>query len=202
MFETSAPHLPAAFLPPPLDADTALMLRFQAGDQAAFAELYRRHYDAVAKVCRRILNGRAPPADLAHDTFVTACERRDQWRPQGNAHCVRAWFTTIATRKCLDLVRRASTRRERPDDLSFEIPIDPETTDHRCLELLAAAVAELPEEQREVISMKVEQGLTYREIAELTGIPEPALKSRFRLARHKLTRRLAAAGVTREELDD
>ena len=87
------------------------MLRFQDGDQAAFAELYRRHYDAVLKVCRRILNGKTPASDLAHDTFLTAYERGDQWRPQATPQAVRAWFTTIATRKCLDVIRRASTRR-------------------------------------------------------------------------------------------
>jgi RNA polymerase sigma factor (sigma-70 family) len=201
MYETSSPHLPAS-VPPPIDVDSALMLRFQAGDRTAFAELYRRHYEAVLKVCRRILNGRAPSADLAHDTFVTAAERRDQWRPQGTAHAVRAWLTTIATRKCLDVVRRASTRRERPEAIPIEIPIEPDTPDHRCAEILAEAVAELPPEQREVVAMKVDQGLSYREIAELTGVAEPALKSRFRLARHKLSRHLAEVGLTREELDD
>jgi RNA polymerase sigma-70 factor (ECF subfamily) len=198
MLETSAATIPASL---PFDLDTALMLRFQDGDQSAFAELYHRHYDAVLKVCRRILNGKAVASDLVHDTFLTACERRDQWRPQPSPLAVRAWFTTIATRKCLDLVRRASTRRERPEQLEMELPIDPDTPDHRCLAILAEAIAELPPEQREVVSMKVEQGLTYREIAELTGVPEPALKSRFRLARHKLSRHLADAGVTREQLD-
>ena len=199
MLEASSAHLPATLAP--LDEEDALMLRFQDGDQSAFAELYRRHYDAVLKVCRRILNGRTTATDLAHDTFLTALERRDQWRPRGTPHAVRAWFTTIATRKCLDLVRRASTRKEQPEEHACEIPIGPETTDHRCLAILARAIAELPPEQREIVEMKVDGGLTYREIAELTGVPEPALKSRFRLARHKLTRHLAEAGVTRDQLD-
>ncbi len=199
--ETSTSHLPATLVAPAADDDTFWMLRFQTGDQGAFAELYRRHHEAVLRVCRRILDGRAPAIDLAHDTFVTAFERRDQWRPQPGPQCVRAWFTTIATRKCLDLIRRASTRRERPESSSVEIPIDPETRDHRCLAIIAEAIADLPPEQREVVSLKIDQGLTYREIAERTGVPEPALKSRFRLARHKLSRRLADAGVTRDQLD-
>jgi RNA polymerase sigma-70 factor (ECF subfamily) len=197
MLETSAPHRPAFV---PLDPDTALMLRFQGGDRTAFADLYRRHYDAVLRVCRRMIEGPAA-MDLAHDTFVTACERRDQWQPQSTPQAVRAWLTTIATRKCLDLIRRASTRREQPEPASFEIPIDPKTPDHACLDLLAGAIAELPPEQREIVEMKVEQDLSYREIAERTGVPEPALKSRFRLARQKLLRHLERAGITREHLD-
>src|SRR5688572_25284945 len=150
MLETSSrPYLPAApFL---FDEDTSLMLRFQAGDQSAFDALYRRHYDAVLKACRRILNGKAGDADLAHDTFVTACERRDQWHPQPTPNAVRAWLTTIATRKCLDVVRRACVRRERPEANAIEIPIDPETRDLRCLAILEAAMSELPPEQREVV---------------------------------------------------
>lgn len=201
MFEASAPHLPASVLtPPPVDLDHALMIRFQAGDKEAFATLYERHYDAVLKVCARILGCRGAAADVAHDTFVTAYERRDQWRPQERSHAVRAWFTTIATRKSLDLVRRASTKRERSDEQLVEVGVTPRTPDHWCRAILSAAIQSLPSEQREVVVLKIERGLTYREIAERTGVPEPALKSRFRLARQKLTRHLEAAGVTRDVL--
>lgn len=201
MFEASAPYLPAtALMPPPVDVDHTLMIRFQAGDKDAFAALYERHYDAVFGVCARIVGCRGTAADVAHDTFVTAYERRHQWRPQGRAQAVRAWFTTIATRKALDQVRRASTKRERSGERAVEASVTPATPDHRCRAILEAAVRSLPPEQREVVRLKVERGLTYREIAERTGVPEPALKSRFRLARQKLTRHLEEAGVTRDVL--
>jgi RNA polymerase sigma-70 factor (ECF subfamily) len=206
MLDGSTQSLPTTGLPLPvlapieLDRDSALMLRFRDGDRAAFAHLYERHFEAVLKVCARIVGPKAS-RDLAHDTFVTAFERRDQWSPQPGAHAVRAWFTTIATRKCLDLVRKASTRRERAEDTIHDRPVDPETPDHRCRAILLEGLAELPREQREVVMMKVGDGLTYREIAALTGVAEPALKSRFRLARNKLLKHLETAGLTREALE-
>jgi RNA polymerase sigma-70 factor, ECF subfamily len=111
------------------------------------------------------------------------------------------WVYTIARNACLDGARRERHRtaeplEEEPSDAGTPWN-DPErgAASRELRPLLEAAVAALPEEQREVFLLRELAGIPFAEISRMTGAPEPTVKSRMRYALEALKKSLAQAGV-------
>ena len=168
--------------------DSALMLRYQDGDVAAFETLYRRHKDPVFRYLLR-LSGHAHTAeDVFQEVWGKIIKARGSYRPT-------AKFTTFLYRvahNCfIDHVRR---NRRHADNTSLDpdLHCDPgetvEATTERTLarERLIAALAELPEEQRDAFLLHEEGGLTVDQIAAITDCNRETAKSRLRYAVSKL----------------
>ena len=90
--------------------------------------------------------------------------------------------------ECLTLLRRGRAgQAERTGDRPLLEPVDGvEAVDHVERLTLEAALRELPVDQREVIALKVYEGLTFKEIAELTDVPLNTVASRYRYAIDKM----------------
>ena len=92
--------------------------------------------------------------------------------------------------------RRSAKQREEASQAGVEEPAPPPellaATEDREIERkrLEAAIAHLPEEQREVVLLKVWEGLTFREIASVLGVPQDTAASRYRYALEKLKQEL------------
>jgi RNA polymerase sigma factor CnrH len=168
-----------------------------AGRDAAFAEIMRRHREAVYRVA---LGNTADPdeaLDLTQETFVSAhlaLRRYDGDRP------MRAWLASIALNKCRDWARRRAVRRL----FRFATPIDdvadliadehpgPETAaaDRQSMRRLALAVADLPASLREPLVLHTVEGMSQAETAAILSITQKAVETRLRRARIKLTEML------------
>src|SRR2546430_15633045 len=85
------------------DPDVALMLRLQAGDEAAFQDLFRKFSPRVLQFARRFVGSDAQAEELAQDVFVQVFRFRHRYRPQSRFS---TWLFTIATNLCLNEVRR------------------------------------------------------------------------------------------------
>lgn len=83
-------------------SDRELVLAFQAGDEAAYDELYRRHRDRVARVCRRFLNNAPDAEEAAQETFLKAFQALPRFNGQFQ---VGAWLARIAANVCVDHLR-------------------------------------------------------------------------------------------------
>jgi RNA polymerase sigma-70 factor (ECF subfamily) len=79
-----------------------LVLAFQAGDEAAFDELYRRHRDRVARVCYRFMNNRPDAEEAAQEAFLKAYQALPRFNGQ---YQVGAWLSRIASNVCVDNLR-------------------------------------------------------------------------------------------------
>lgn len=138
---------------------TNVVTAAQAGDRAAFAELYRRFHRAVhGVVLVRTAFGDA--ADLVQDVFAIALERLPELsEPAAFA----SWILTIARHRAIDHARVA-----RPSDELVDVaaPIA------RSAELaqVVAVLRELPDAYREPMIMRLVEGMTGAEIAEQTGL--------------------------------
>ncbi|MGM0575463.1 MAG: RNA polymerase sigma factor [Myxococcota bacterium] len=186
-------------------SDEALMNRYLEGDANAFQELVRRHGQKVYNFILRHTGDRPLAEDLVQDTFLRVVHRADTFRRQAR---FTTWLYTIARNLCIDHARKAKHRRhlaldaplrrdeqggatlldrvEAPDPLP-----DSRTRDRRFREALRAALDALPGEQREVFIMREYDGLKFREIAEVVGVPENTIKSRMRYALQGLRAALA-----------
>jgi RNA polymerase sigma-70 factor (ECF subfamily) len=168
--------------------DSALMLRYQDGDTAAFETLYRRHNDALYRYLLRHCRNRAAAEDVFQEVWGKIVKARASYRPT-------AKFTTFMYRvahNCfIDHVRRNkrhSNNTELEPELYADTSEQPDTLAERSLakERLAVALQDLPEEQRDAFLLHEEAGLNIDQIASVTGSNRETAKSRLRYAVNKL----------------
>ena len=183
------------------DADRELIERAQGGDNVAFAALVERHQRAVYGLARRE-TGNHPDADeVAQATFVRAYQALDTFRGTGS---LKSWLLKI----CVNLVRnrrRSDKRVTTLDPNAMSLLMDstsasqPQPADEldaaRRRELLREAVSRLPEKQRLSVELRIHQGLTFAEVAEVLGGTENAAKVNF----HHAVKALKAALASHEE---
>jgi RNA polymerase sigma-70 factor, ECF subfamily len=161
------------------DTDRELIERWKAGDSRAATELVSRHADALARFAVSA-GERSEIEELVQDTFVRAFASIDSFRGESS---LRTWLFTIERRLMLD--RRRSERRQRTT-----VPVQPAdaVTEFDALDSLLAEEAEsrvrkavngLSPMQREVFSLRVEQGMSYREIADVVGTTEGAARVHY-----------------------
>jgi RNA polymerase sigma-70 factor (ECF subfamily) len=184
---------------PAEESDEQLMLRFQAGDARAFEALVHRHRTPVFSFLLRLTGDRARAEDLCQETFLKVVRASGDWAPRAR---FQAWLYAIARNQAVDEARRGAFRRvdplddARPAAAASEDPLPDRGAESALLRpKLEAALAALPEEQREVFLLREYSGLRFHEIASVTGVPENTVKSRMRYALEGLRARLAALGV-------
>lgn len=171
-----------------LDADTELMLRFQAGEVECFDQLVTRHRRSLLNFLGRMVHDSAISEELAQETFLRVYLSKDRYTPKAK---FTTWMYRIATHLALNHLRdhRHDRRTESLDEPNEEgnAPVR-ELTDHhpgaetRLLEeerqaFIRRAIAQLPERQRAAVIMHKYQGLGYQEIGGALGLSESATKS-------------------------
>ena len=161
--------------------DAALLARWRDGDERAATELVHRHAPALARFAAS-LGERADVDVLVQDTFVRAFGALDSFRGESS---LRTWLFTIERRLVLDR-RRAGARRRQ-----HEVAVDEEpdaAVGHTALDALVAdetqarlreAVARLTPTQREVFTLRVAEGRSYKEIAGIAGTTEGAARVHY-----------------------
>lgn len=165
-----------------------MLVRARAGDEAAFAALVRPYRGALYSFLVQRAGGHAAAEDLFQETLVRVWRGLAGYDDRGRFG---AWLFTIARRVAIDASRRAARRPEAVDPEEMPEPVardDPEakTLANELRALLLEAVDELPEEQRDVLSLRQHGGLAFREIAEETGAPLSTVLSRMHYAVTKL----------------
>jgi RNA polymerase sigma-70 factor (ECF subfamily) len=181
-----------------VESERALVQRARSGDRSAFGELVNRHMQRAYYIALGLTGSHDDALDLSQEAFARAFRARASLDPDRPFY---AWLYQIVRRLCFNFLRDRSTRRRRLDEatpwLTAEAGAraaqsDPARSAERS-ELRArvqAAIEKLPEREREVLVLKEYEGLRYREIAELVGIPIGTVMSRLYYARRKLAEHL------------
>ncbi len=176
-------------------SDESLMLAYAAGDVAAFERLYQRHRGKLYRFLARQLHGNGALADeFFQDVWQRVISARQGWKPDA---AFSTWLYRIAHNRLADHWRALQHRPPAPhdaDERTERMP-DHDTPERQLSEFeerrrLQLALDELPEEQREVILLRLEQELSLEEIGEMTGVGRETVKSRLRYAMDKLRQRL------------
>ena len=179
---------------PAASTDDALMRAWAGGDVRAFEQLYARHKGPLYRFVLRQLRDAALADEIFQDVWQRVVQARDGWRPDA---AFSTWLYRIAHNRLTDHWRSAKHRPSAPADAEarIEAVADPDTPE-RTLSVfeqrrrLRLALDELPEEQREVLLLRLEQELTLEEIGDITGTGRETVKSRLRYAMDKLRARL------------
>jgi RNA polymerase sigma-70 factor (ECF subfamily) len=173
----------------PLD-DRLLAERLRSGDREALGLLYDRYASVAMAVAVRVVADRELAEDLVHDAYVAVWQKIDRFDPSRGS--LRSWLLTIVRNRAIDRLRgtRPSMEVGEADEQSL-LRTGPNPTweaaaARRSAVELRRALGSLPDEQRQAVELAYFGGRTYREIAQLTGVPQGTANGRLRLALAKL----------------
>lgn len=166
------------------------MSRVAGGDADALGELYDRYGRVVFGVIYRMLGSPESAEEVAQNAFHSVWRQAAAYRTERGS--VRAWLLAIARNAAIDWRRSRANRGDRDVviDESLQL-VDERRVEESVIaglraERVRAAVASLPVEQREVLSLAFWAGLSQTEIATRTGAPLGTVKSRVRLGMARL----------------
>lgn len=176
--------------------EKALVRAYQAGNERAFDTIVRTQYNALYAHALRRLSQREAAEDAVQDTLLRA------YRALPNLDgdlALRAWLHRILTNVCHDegnRRRRAQGLVDRVSALPEDFVDDPadEAVLYDTVRVMSEALAELPESYREALVLRYVDGLSFREVAEVTGVTEENARARVHRGRgalHKIMARLA-----------
>lgn len=186
--------LPTPMLAPPCE-DRELAAAARAGDEAAFAELIRRHQGGVRRCAARILCDDEEGRDIAQAAFIRAWENLAKYDP---AWSFSTWLYRIASNLAIDVLRSRDSR-DRTHQTHFrlvgesETPRAPERLDEAEVQRIFGELAEcLTPAQRAAFVLREVQGLSTAEVAEAVDCSEATVRNHVFQARAVLRRELAA----------
>jgi len=183
-------------------SDQELMRIVQAGDFSPASEIYDRYSSRIYNFAYRFLRNSEAAEDATHEVFVKMLKHASQFH--GDAK-LSTWLFSITANWCRDYLRKADNKAKEAEEVLLSIPAPRELAPDRNLERrqdeerVRAALAKLTPEQREAILLSRYQGLSYAEIAQISGCSEGAVKTRVFRAMETLKKALAgvAGGGTR-----
>lgn len=165
------------------ELDPQTLARARRGDQRAFAALVRHHDPGLRALAFRLLGDRTRMDDALQETYVKAFRSLPRFRHES---ALATWLYRIAYNACLDELRRTrvvvdidSVRERGGQDAD---PADTLST----RQSLAAALAELPPEDRAAVLLVDAGGFDYHGAAEILGVPDGTVASRLNRARAAL----------------
>ncbi len=155
-------------------------------DRSAFAALFNHFAPRIKGFLIKSGADAAMAEECAQDVLTTLWNKAGQFDPTRAS--VATWIFTIARNRRIDMLRRQ--RRPEPEELTWGPEPEPDQADVIALqqdsENLSAALAKLPDAQRDLIEKAYFADLSQSEIARITGLPLGTIKSRIRLALDRL----------------
>ena len=174
-------------------SDQELMRIVQAGDLSPASEIYDRYSGRIYNFALRFLKNSEAAEDATQEVFVKMIRHASQF--QGDAK-LSTWLFSITANWCRDFLRKADNKSKESDDVLVTLPAPAEQSPDRNLEQrenearIQRALKALTPEQREAILLSRYQGLSYAEIAQISGCSEGAVKTRVFRAMETLKKAL------------
>jgi len=203
-------------VPMPEGYEEQLVERLKRRDEAAFNELVRAYEKRVFRLVLRMLGDRAEAEDVAQDVFITVFKSIDSFRGESK---LSTWMFRVATNHCKNRIkyldRRARGKKGELDELSEHDALesasmssssmvarpDQQAEANQIESIVRAAIAELDEDQRELVVLRDVENMSYEEIQQITGLPEGTVKSRLHRARLQLAKAVQRASEPRGATD-
>lgn len=176
------------------ETEQALVRRLKLREEAAFNELVRRHQDRVFRLCLRFLHDASEAEDVAQEVFVSVFKAIEGFREDSQ---LSTWIFRIAVNHAKNRLKYMS-RRAR----DAQKPLDDDSGDGTLMQaarhddrpdrvveglqsesLIVRALSMLDEDQRELVTLRDLENLSYEELQEVTGLAAGTVKSKLHRAR-------------------
>lgn len=176
-------------------ADGELMRLIQAGDFSPAAEIFDRYSARIYNFAYRFLKNSEAAEDATQEVFMKMLRYAAQFH--GDAK-LSTWLFSITANHCRDHLRKADNRHKESEETLISLPAPSDQAPDRILEArqnerrVQSALQKLTPEQREAILLSRYQGLSYAEIAQVSGCSEGAVKTRVFRAMETLKKHLSS----------
>jgi RNA polymerase sigma-70 factor (ECF subfamily) len=163
------------------ELDDALVERARGGDAQALDALIRRHYELAYRVALGVVRDADVAADVVQDAFVKATRGLDGYRGDSS---FRGWLATIVKNEARSALRTTGRRNESDIDAVAPVAAPGAGPDDRTVlrdeaRRVRAYVARLPEKQRLAVTLRIDQGLSFREVGEMIGSSEGSARVNY-----------------------
>ena len=158
-----------------METDEELISAINAGDGEAFGALYLRYRDWVHTLAMRFTGNAAQAADVVQETFLYLLRKF----PSFELRCSLKTFLYPAVRHIAAAIARQGRKAIAADDILSELPAPQSASDPADRGQLAAVMAGLAPEQRQVVLMRFVDDMTLAEIALALKLPVNTVKSRL-----------------------
>jgi RNA polymerase sigma-70 factor (ECF subfamily) len=186
--------------------DAALLQLVQGGDENALGQIYDRYGRLVYSLAFNVLGDAALAEETTQEVFLRVWRKADTFDPRQGK--VVAWLAGIARHRAIDIIRAQSKRPEGnlsvwavEDILGLKDPEDVEEAAEAAQrqERVRRALAGLPESQRQALAYAYFQGYSHSQIAAALNEPLGTVKTRIRLAMHKLRELLSEEMASKDQ---
>ena len=162
---------------------------FQAGEESALEQIYRKYSALVFTVALRSLGEAGEAEDVTQKVFVTAWTGRANFRPERAS--LSAWLLGITRNKVVDAHQARGKQRRIATEMALNASQPPpEPADVAARLIIAEEISRLDEVPQRVLRMAFYEDLTHAQIAERLQLPPGTVKSHIRRSLIKLKRRL------------
>jgi RNA polymerase sigma-70 factor (ECF subfamily) len=183
------------------EAEAEMLIAVKNGDATAYQGLVEKYQNRVYYLVYGMVRNREDAADITQDAFVKAYQKIDSFRLESSFY---TWLYRIAMNLAIDFLRK----RKRRGTTEFDESIAARDSDGSIAELhnrtsprkalerkqlykqIMDALETLPADQKQVILLREVEGLSYKEISDIMGIPEGTVMSRLFYARKKMQKLL------------
>jgi RNA polymerase sigma-70 factor (ECF subfamily) len=168
--------------------DRLLVWRLRRGNAEALCRVYDKYREDLLRLAVSLSNDAAAAEDIVHDVFVSFIRGAGQFRLSGS---LKAYLAACVANRARNLnrairIRRAAPLAETCGVLSDAVRPDQWIVCSEELRQVAGALATLPCEQREAITLHLQAGMRFREIAQFQHVPLKTAISRYRCGLQKM----------------
>lgn len=156
--------------------------------ERAFSELFSRHSPRIYAYCKRFIGNREEAQDVFQDTFIRFHQSASKDRIMTN---VPAFILKIARNLCVNSKKREKAAVSYEDYMVVDFDSESHSDKSELLDLIKDALEVLPDEYKEPFILREYHGLSYNEIAEITGQQLSNVKIRIHRAKQKIKEILA-----------
>ena len=167
--------------------DEWLKLRFKLGSEDALRRIYEKYLDYLLSVAMALLNDAPASEDAVHDIFVSLAQSVTRFQVRGS---LKHFLATCVANRARDRLREGKRHRDRlaagaEPEPQCDPPEDALLYDERTRQVYEA-LAQLPDEQRETIVLRIKADMKFKEIAKLQNASYVAVQARYRRGMDKL----------------
>jgi RNA polymerase sigma-70 factor (ECF subfamily) len=162
-------------------SDEELVEKGRAGEDGALSALVERHHAAAFRVAFSMLRDDDAAQDVVQDSFIKAFRALEGFRGDSS---FRTWVLTIAGNEARGALRQRGRRRETALEDAGPVPSEQKAPDAEVVDAQEAARARrmmesLPEKQKLSVALRIEEGLSFKEIGEIIGSSEGAARVNY-----------------------
>jgi len=168
--------------------DRLLIWKFKLGNRDALRRLYEKYKNDLLKLAVALVNDVSTAEDVVQDVFVNFAQSATKIQPNGN---LKKYLVTCVANRIRNLKRDRQRHEASGIDNSDCLISDLERPEQWAilseeLQLLSNAMAQIPYEQREVVTLYMQGDMTFRQIAKVRNVSVNTIQGRYRYGLNKL----------------